>query len=1017
MGKPGRVARASLLALVLAVTALEAQAAAVVRGPYLQRLSSTEVTIRWRTDVPTHGRVRFGTSLTDLALYPEGTSAQTDHAVTLTGLRPETTYFYAIATPDTILAGGDTEHRFVTAPESGARRPTRFWLLGDAGHGTRAGSFAPDVRDAMTAWTAANPLAGRPGPDHLLLLGDNAYPKGTDADYQNALFDTHGTVLRRVPVWPAIGNHDLDSPGYDEEAQTGAYFDIFTLPARGESGGVASERESYYSFDVANVHVVVLNSPHPPYLAMLEKGNPMLAWLERDLAATSQEWIIAYWHYPPYGKATYDSDVNNGLRRPRENYLPMLEAAGVDLVLGGHNHYYARSYPLHGAYGPASTNAAHILDRGDGRPGGSGAYTRSIKGPGTVYLVSGGSSSVLPPEKLGHHPVMFTEQNVPGSVIVDVDGLRLDVYFIDHEGAERDSFTIVKTGAGSSPDATPPTAPPALAAVPVGSRQIDLAWTAAADGESGIALYLVYRDGMLVGTSATTSFQDRGLRPETAYVYEVAAVNGVRMAGPRSEVASATTPAESVLPLSVTLTVTAFAPADGLEMNRPSVRSTCAGGSGRYDWVIDWDAGDHIQTIVQASSPRTVKLPSTHPGLNEGPHTLRVSCAQGDGRAHGEATVPITIGAREIVAELVPVTNVRWAGDELLALEGAAHSMRLRVAEGHYSGGRYDYRIAWGDGSPDFAPARTSATTLSATHRYPPVGAVYPLVAAIEDGTRGRSHTLRADVRVVPRAVYDQPAPSIRVSLTALSFLAMSGGANPPPRTVELTNAGAGSVSWSVAVDSDWVTVTPSTGTLEAGETAVLSLAPSIEGLADGEHAASVTISAPGAAGSPQVVTATMLIDSPDAPREVIIAERASGYQPFGNASITLAAAQSFVAPSASIHGIVVALSREGSPAHAVTATIRRTLNGPDLATVQLPAVASVDYRNPSSVVGTFPAPVPVVPGETYLIVLGVPAANSGHHYRWSVDIRNPYPDGMVQIGTKAYQYHDANARIMYGQP
>src|SRR5262245_38649139 len=122
------------------------------------------------------------------------------------------------------------------------------------------------------------------------------------------------------------------------------------------AGRRAGERESYYSFDVANVHVVVLNSAHPPYLSSPEKGNPMLAWLERDLAATSQEWIIAYWHHPPYGKALYDSDVNNGLRHARENLLPALEAGGVDFVLSGHNHYYARSYFLHRAYGLAATN-------------------------------------------------------------------------------------------------------------------------------------------------------------------------------------------------------------------------------------------------------------------------------------------------------------------------------------------------------------------------------------------------------------------------------------------------------------------------------------------------------------------------------------------------------------------------------------------------------------------------------------------------------------------------------------
>jgi hypothetical protein len=273
---------------------------------------------------------------------------------------------------------------------------------------------------------------------------------------------------------------------------------------------------------------------HPPYQAKIEKGNPMLAWLEQDLAATRQEWIIAYWHYPPYGKATYDSDVNNGLLRTRENYLPMLEAAGLDLVLSGHNHYYARSYFLSGAYGPSTTNAEHILDAGDGRPGGSGAYTRPLKGPGTVYVVAGGGSIVLPPEKLGHHPVMYTEQIVPGSVIIDVDGLRLDAHFIDYTGAVRDSFTIVKTGTPPVQDTTPPTEVTALSAVPVSARQVDLAWAAATDGESGIARYLVFRDAMLVGTSTTTSFQDRGLSPETAYAYAVAAVNGAGWSAPRA---------------------------------------------------------------------------------------------------------------------------------------------------------------------------------------------------------------------------------------------------------------------------------------------------------------------------------------------------------------------------------------------------------------------------------------------------------------------------------------------------
>jgi hypothetical protein len=89
-------------------------------------------------------------------------------------------------------------------------------------------------------------------------------------------------------------------------------------------------------------------------------------------------------------------------------------------------------------------------------------------------------------------------------------------------------------------------------------------------------------------------------------------------------------------------------------------------------------------------------------------------------------------------------------------------------------------------------------------------------------------------------------------------------------------------------------------------------------------------------------------------------------------------------------------------------------VNGPPLATLQLGEVASADYRNPSAVAGTFTEPVAVVAGEPYLLVLSVPSANTSHHYRWSVDTSDPYREGMVQVGTKLYRYHDALARIAY---
>ncbi|MFT5106174.1 MAG: 3',5'-cyclic AMP phosphodiesterase CpdA [Verrucomicrobiales bacterium] len=64
----------------------------------------------------------------------------------------------------------------------------------------------------------------------------------------------------------------------------------------------------------------------------------MASWLENDLASTTQEWIFAFWHHPPYTKGSHNSDIEINLVQMRESFLPILESYCVDLVLGGHSH-------------------------------------------------------------------------------------------------------------------------------------------------------------------------------------------------------------------------------------------------------------------------------------------------------------------------------------------------------------------------------------------------------------------------------------------------------------------------------------------------------------------------------------------------------------------------------------------------------------------------------------------------------------------------------------------------------
>jgi len=277
---------------------------------------------------------------------------------------------------------------------------------------------------------------------HLWLMpGDNAYIDGTDSEYQAALFDMYPTLLRQTVLWPTLGDHDGSTAG--SASQTGPYYDIFTLPKQGEAGGVASGTKAYYSFDYANIHFVVLDSVE----TSRAPTGAMLTWLKNDLADTTQPWIIAYWHRPPYSKGSHDSDTETALRKMRANTLPILEDGGVDLVLSGHSGSYERSFLIDGHYGSSGTfdAATMLVDGGDGRIDGDGEYQKSIiqPAPGTVYAVVGSPSE----NRLRSldHPVPYVSLKVFGSMVLDVDGPVLDATFLDDTGQARDHFRMVKT--------------------------------------------------------------------------------------------------------------------------------------------------------------------------------------------------------------------------------------------------------------------------------------------------------------------------------------------------------------------------------------------------------------------------------------------------------------------------------------------------------------------------------------------------------------------------------------------
>ncbi len=352
----------------------------------------------------------------------------------ITGLEPESRYYYAIYNGAKRLTPVSESYRFKTHPVPGTDRPVYFWVVGDSGTGGRAQA---DVHDAMIAHNKKLGLEL----DLYLHVGDMAYGSGTDKEFTSRFFKMYEETLRNTVCWAILGNHEgRTSSG---ETGVGPFYDAYMCPTRAEAGGVPSGKETYYSFDFGNVHFIGLNSHD------LDRRvtGAMAQWLQSDLEKTTANWIVAYWHHPPYTKGSHDSDKERQLIEMREYIMPILEAGGVDLVLTGHSHNYERSMLMDGAYDTPTVAAGVIIDDGDGDPAGDGPYRKSAglkPNEGTVQIVAGHGGTSL--RRKGTCPVMKRIIVEHGSVLATANGNRLDVTMLNYAGEVRDTFRIVKEG-------------------------------------------------------------------------------------------------------------------------------------------------------------------------------------------------------------------------------------------------------------------------------------------------------------------------------------------------------------------------------------------------------------------------------------------------------------------------------------------------------------------------------------------------------------------------------------------
>jgi hypothetical protein len=230
----------------------------------------------------------------------------------------------------------------------------------------------------------ANLLDGIAGT--VFLLGDNVYDSGTATEYANCYDPTWGRHKARTK--PSPGNHE-----YNTLNATGYY---------GYFGSAAGDpTKGYYSYDLGNWHIIVLNSNSSCTTISCALGSAQDTWLRADLAANTKTCTLAYWHHP-----RFNSGASHGNNTAVANFWNALYQYGADVILNGHEHVYERFAPQKPDASADPVNGIRQFTVGTG---GRSHYTFGTSQPNSEVR-DGNTYGVL---KLTLHATSYDWQFVP----------------------------------------------------------------------------------------------------------------------------------------------------------------------------------------------------------------------------------------------------------------------------------------------------------------------------------------------------------------------------------------------------------------------------------------------------------------------------------------------------------------------------------------------------------------------------------------------------------------------------
>lgn len=401
--------------------------------------------------------------------YTDGKSGQIVNAyhAKIAGLPPNSSYLYG-AYHD----GAEPEFgTFRTSPRG--RAAFTFTSFGDQGTPTAARQYvAPEgvkIGNSPTVYVNDNlgsPAAGdttlgveRLQPLFHLFNGDLCYANLAQDRVRTwwDFWENNSRSARKRPWMPSPGNHENELGNGPIGYQ--AYQTYFSVPEA--AGQTDVTRGLWYAFTAGSVRVisianddVIYQDGGDSYVRGYSSGAQK-AWLEKELSASrgnqDVDWIVVCMHQVAISTVDKFNGADLGIR---EEWVPLFDKYGVDLVLCGHEHHYERSHPLRGREENATLTPIPVATATD--------VIDTSKG--TVHMVIGGGGTSVPSNtlffnplqcrvitavgerdpKTGKRPPIYVKEEAPWSAVRNAAHSYGFAAFSVDPGSQRGGFTTIK---------------------------------------------------------------------------------------------------------------------------------------------------------------------------------------------------------------------------------------------------------------------------------------------------------------------------------------------------------------------------------------------------------------------------------------------------------------------------------------------------------------------------------------------------------------------------------------------